>query len=261
MKKNKDKLSEVPSRWQVNELLDAIIVSLYPSLQEKRQAPDTDLAQMAEDLLSSYANEVDKQATVDLLIDQLPHLKSILDEDAQVMYDKDPAAKSLAEVIVCYPGFWAIIAYRIAHIWEAYGVPVVPRMMTEYAHTRTGIDIHPGAKIGRAFSIDHGTGVVVGETAVIGNHVQLYQGVTLGAISVSKVPTQEQRHPTIEDHVVIYANATILGGNTVVGHHSVVGGNVWLSQSIEPYTMVLSKSEITVMDKNPNKHTHINYII
>lgn len=153
-------------------------------------------------------------------------------EDVDAMFSGDPAARSKTEIIRSYPGFFAIAAYRIAHLLHVDGVMLIPRIITELAHSRTGIDIHPGAKIGWRFCIDHGTGVVIGETTVIGNDVKIYQGVTLGALSVDKADADAKRHPTIEDDVVIYAGATILGGNTVIGARSVVGGNVWLTKSI-----------------------------
>jgi serine O-acetyltransferase len=166
--------------------------------------------------------------------------------DAQAIHRGDPAAESVDEVISAYPGFRAIAIYRIAHEFYQLGVPIFPRILTEGAHQRTGIDIHPGASIGRDFFIDHGTGIVVGETTVIGNNVKLYQGVTLGALSVGKELASSKRHPTIEDNVVIYSNATILGGATVIGHDSVIGGNVWLTESVPSYSVVYHKSEVRV---------------
>jgi serine O-acetyltransferase len=183
-----------------------------------------------------------QQKTVDLLR-RLPELRLELEQDVQAAYEGDPAAKSFHEVIFCYPGLEAITVYRIAHELLLLGVPLVPRMMTEYAHARTGIDIHPGARIAGGFFIDHGTGVVIGETCDIGRNVKLYQGVTLGALSFPRdaagnVIRGMKRHPTLEDEVVVYANATILGGDTVVGHHAVIGSNVWLTQSVPPHTVV-----------------------
>ncbi len=154
------------------------------------------------------------------------------------IYIGDPAAKYISEVIRSYPGFYATAAYRIAHELHSLGIEDIPRIITEHAHSQTGIDIHPGARIGRHFCIDHGTGLVVGETAEIGDHVKLYQGVTLGALSVHKEDANLKRHPVIEDHVVIYAGATILGGQTVIGHHSIIGGNVWITRSVPPHAKV-----------------------
>jgi serine O-acetyltransferase len=166
--------------------------------------------------------------------DALPIIYEKLGQDIDAMYEGDPAAKSRDEVIRTYPGFYAIAAYRIAHELHSLGVLGIPRIITEHAHSKTGIDIHPGAKIGDHFCIDHGTGVVIGETSVIGDHVKIYQGVTLGALSVNKEDASKKRHPTLEDNVVVYAGATILGGETVIGKGSVIGGNVWLTSSIPP---------------------------
>ena len=164
----------------------------------------------------------------------VPRLHELLLEDADAICAGDPAATDHAEVIRTYPGFLAIAIYRIAHEFHVLGVPVVPRVLTEHAHSRTGIDIHPGATIGERFCIDHGTGIVIGETTEIGRNVKLYQGVTLGALSVRKDLARVKRHPTVEDDVVIYAGTTILGGETVVGRGSVIGGNVWLLRSVPP---------------------------
>lgn len=172
------------------------------------------------------------------LIDEIPELRRKLGLDVQAAYAGDPAAKSTEEVIVSYPGLEAICVYRIAHFLTVNGVPVLPRIMTEYAHGHTGIDINPGAKIGERFFIDHGTGVVIGETTVIGNNVKIYQGVTLGALSVKKELMDKKRHPTIEDNVTIYANSTILGGRTVIGEGSTIGGNTWITQSVPPHSVL-----------------------
>jgi serine O-acetyltransferase len=176
----------------------------------------------------------------------LPALLDRIDRDAQAIVDGDPAAESLDEVVAAYPGFLATAMHRIAHQLCVQGVPILPRLLSEIAHGRTGIDIHPGATIGRAFCIDHGTGVVVGETAVIGDDVKLYQGVTLGALSVDKSAAGTKRHPTIGDRVVIYANATVLGGDTVVGADSIVGGNVWLTNSVPPRSIVYHSAQVRV---------------
>jgi len=174
----------------------------------------------------------------------LPVIFDKLQEDVTAMYEGDPAAKSRNEVVRSYPGFYAIAAYRMAHHLHTLGVPGIPRIITEHAHSKTGIDIHPAAKIGEHFCIDHGTGVVIGETSVIGNHVKIYQGVTLGALSVNKEDAEKKRHPTLEDRVVIYAGATILGGETVIGHDSVVGGNVWLTRSVAPHSKVYYQAKM-----------------
>ena len=175
---------------------------------------------------------------------RLPKIMHLICTDIQAIYDGDPAAKSKAEVILCYPGFYAISIYRIAHELYDLGVPYIPRIMTEYAHEKTGIDINPGARIGEYFCIDHGTGIVIGETAVLGHHVKLYQGVTIGAKSFdldeNGLPVKGgKRHPDLGNHVIVYANATILGGTTVIGDYSTVGGNVWLLKSVPPHSTIV----------------------
>ena len=179
---------------------------------------------------------------------QIPSIYRMVMEDAEAIERGDPAAESVDEVISAYPRFLAITFYRIAHEFSLLGVPIFPRILTEIAHQRTGIDIHPGATIGRSFFIDHGTGIVIGETTVIGENVKIYQGVTLGALSVSKSLSKQKRHPTIEDRVGIYSNSTILGGTTVGGHDSIIGGNVWLTESVPPFSAVYHTSDIKVRD-------------
>ena len=194
------------------------------------------------------------QAKTLLFLEQLPPLRRLLAKDVQAAFDGDPACKSLDEVIFCYPGLEAITVYRLAHILYQLDIPFIPRMMTEWAHARTGIDIHPGATIGEYFFIDHGTGVVIGETCEIGNHVKIYQGVTLGALSFAtdgegNLVRGMKRHPTIEDRVVIYANATILGV-TVIGHDSVIGSSAWLTSSVAPNTtVVLEKPRLKIRNE------------
>jgi serine O-acetyltransferase len=166
--------------------------------------------------------------------------------DAEAINSGDPASESIDEVILAYPGFTAIAIYRFAHEFYMMKVPIFPRLLTEYAHQITGIDIHPGAHIGKSFAIDHGTGIVIGESTIIGDNVKIYQGVTLGALSVDKKLAKSKRHPTIENDVVIYAQAVILGGDTVIGHHSIIGGNVWLTESVPPYSFVYQESKATV---------------
>ena len=187
------------------------------------------------------------QAKAVAFLEQLPELRSVLALDVQAAYDGDPACRSLDEVIFCYPGLEAITVYRLANLLFELDVPFIPRMMTEWAHMRTGIDIHPGATIGKHFFIDHGTGVVIGETCEIGEHVKVYQGVTLGALSFptdadGRLVRDTKRHPTIEDRVVIYANATILGGETVIGHDAVIGASTWVTKSVEANSTVMLDS-------------------
>lgn len=193
-------------------------------------------------------------------LEDLPALRRTLAKDVIAAREGDPAAKSEDEIIFSYPGLSAVTTYRIAHQLYHQGVPLIPRIMTEYAKSRTGIDIHPGAHIGESFFIDHGTGVVIGETAVIGDRVRIYQGVTLGALSLPKGAIQDlrtrKRHPTIEDDVVIYAGASILGGETVIGARSVIGGNVWLTETVPPDTRVfLKRPELIIKDKRSNGET------
>ncbi len=183
------------------------------------------------------------QAKTVAFLEQLPELRSVLAMDVDAAYAGDPACKSLDEVIFCYPGLEAVTVYRLAHLLHELEIPLIPRMMTEWAHSRTGIDIHPGAKIGTHFFIDHGTGVVIGETCEIGEWVKLYQGVTLGALSFrtdaeGNLIRDAKRHPTLEDRVVIYANATVLGGETHIGHDAVIGSSVWLTRSVPARTTV-----------------------
>ncbi len=207
------------------------------------------------------------QAKAILFLEELPELRKLLALDVQAAHDGDPAVKTLDEIIFCYPGLEAVTIYRVAHLLHQLEVPLIPRMMTEWAHSKTGIDIHPGATIGRHFFIDHGTGVVIGETCEIGDHVKLYQGVTLGALSFAtdgegNLVRGHKRHPTIEDHVVIYANATVLGGATAIGHHSVIGSSVWLTRSLEPHTtVVLEKPKLKIRADIEEMHPEWNFQI
>ncbi len=187
--------------------------------------------------------ELDSQQAVDHLIERLPSIRDLLALDVEAAFDGDPAARSYEEIVLAYPSVLALSIYRIAHELYRLGVPLLPRIMTEHAHGRTGIDIHPGARIGKRFFIDHGTGVVIGETAEVGDGVRLYQGVTLGAASLrdSSEMRGVKRHPTIEDDVTVYAGATILGGHTTIGCGSVIGGNVWLTASVPPGSRVVAE--------------------
>ena len=221
----------------VDSIYERLAVEIYRSVRPGcKEAPP----------VCTHCQQVGEDEALSLLR-KLPALRSKLSADVQAAYDGDPAAKSIDEVIFAYPAIVAITIFRIAHELYLQGIPLLPRIMTEHAHSVTGIDIHPGATIGSGFFIDHGTGVVIGETTVIGNHVKLYQGVTLGARSFAmdeegQLIRGKKRHPTIEDDVVIYAGATILGGNTVIGRGSVVGGNVWLIHSIPPNTKYRNES-------------------
>lgn len=196
----------------------------------------------------------DAKEIVDEFVAALPEVRRLVDTDVQAAYDGDPAATSRMEVVMAYPGLYAVTIHRLAHVLYKLKVPIIPRVMSELAHSKTGIDIHPGATIGERFFIDHGTGVVIGETTIIGRNVRLYQGVTLGGLSFDKDSNGAlvkglKRHPNIEDNVVIYANATILGGETTIGHDSEIGGNVWIKESVPPYSRVYNKPPAPVIKK------------
>jgi len=184
---------------------------------------------------------------------RLPGIRDTLCGDAAFIAANDPAATEVDEVVMAYPGFFAILVYRLANCLAALEVPLMPRIMTEHAHSLTGIDIHPKATIGPQFFIDHGTGIVIGETSVIGHRVKLYQGVTIGALSVCKDMAATKRHPTIEDDVIIYAGSTILGGNTTIGHDSIIGGNVWLTESVPPFSLVYNKHQTGVRERKDDE--------
>ena len=231
----------------VDSLHDQLTTQIARALRHEHR-----VQQNHSDCESDIDFEAKGQAMAIELLKKLPELRRVLATDVQAAYDGDPACRTTDEVVFCYPGFEGITVYRIAHEMFRLQVPFIPRMMTEWAHKETGIDIHPGATIGEYFFIDHGTGVVVGETCEIGQHVKLYQGVTLGALSFKtdddgQLIRGTKRHPTIEDGVVVYANATILGGNTVIGHDSVIGSSVWITKSVSPNTTVtLEKPQLRV---------------
>jgi len=209
-----------------------------------------DLEKLFTELVDLACWETDKRCTKvwDEYVASLPEILRKLNLDALAIFKNDPAARSLEEVYLAYPGFFAIAIYRLSHELYKKGFPIVPRLMTEYAHQITGVDINPGAHIGEHFFIDHATGIVIGETAVIKDHVKLYQGVTLGALSVDKDMSDIKRHPTIENGVTIYANATILGGDTTIGEQSTIGGNVWLTTSVPPYSLVSHRPDIHIRE-------------
>jgi serine O-acetyltransferase len=205
--------------------------------------------------LKSHPDEITSS-----FFNELPEIFKMLSEDAKTFVKSDPAAEKLEEVILCYPGFFSLIVYRIAHILYKLNVPVIPRIMTEYAHSKTGIDIHPGAVIGKNCFIDHGPGIVIGQTTVVGENVKIYQGVTLGALFVKKSMSDTKRHPTIEDNVILYSGCTILGGNTVIGHDTIVGGNVWITESVLPHNVVYRENK-TVIRENIKFDEPYNFII
>jgi serine O-acetyltransferase len=241
-----------PSPVSVAKFFDELLGTLFPDFSALSFDSVTDLQHHIEklkhqldELLFENPNKALKPEKASQgFFEALPHLHVKMEHDVDAMFTGDPAAKTKSEVVRTYPGFYAIAAYRVAHELSRLGVFDVPRIITEHAHSRTGIDIHPGATIGEYFCIDHGTGVVIGETTIIGNYVKIYQGVTLGALSVNKADAIKKRHPTIEDNVVIYAGVTILGGDTVIGHHSVIGGNVWLTRSVPPNSKIYYQAKM-----------------
>jgi len=246
--------SRLPSKRAIATLTDNLVHKLFPHTVESyyRFFAGTRLKLNMHDILNSLDTRIygsPGKLTRDF-IDSLPELKSQLEADAAFISESDPAASSIDEVILTYPGFYAILVYRLANKLAGSGVPLIPRVMTELAHSRTGIDIHPKAKIGSPFCIDHGTGIVIGETAVIGRRVKLYQGVTLGALSVEKNHATTKRHPDVEDDVIIYAGSTILGGCTIIGHDSIIGGNVWLTHSVPPFSLVYHENIMKVRERS-----------
>lgn len=232
------------------EFVEQVLAFLFPHFasvvhceREALAAEYAELERVASELIEAFVGvafvgEAAAREPVRTLLQTLPAIRAALMEDAHFILTSDPAAISVDEVILAYPGFFATACYRVAHCLRVLDVPLLPRLITEHAHQRTGIDIHPGARIGVPFAIDHGTGLVIGETADVGARVRMYQGVTLGALSVDKGAASAKRHPTIGDDVVLYANATVLGGRTVVGAGSVIGGNVWLTRSVPERTVV-----------------------
>lgn len=239
--KKAEDLNPVNLRYVTGQKVNLIIATLTREIQkamrfilcqEKQNSSESEIEQ-------SYCYKLAEKTAIHL-IETIPEIRRLIQLDTIAAFNGDPAAKSNAEVILSYPGLEAILVYRIAHVLFESGVPIIPRIMSEYIHGKTGIDIHPGAKIGESFFIDHGTGVVIGETCIIGSNVKIYQGVTLGALSIQKNLMNKKRHPTIEDDVTIYANATILGGDTIIGKGCVIGGNTWVTKSIEKGTVKIS---------------------
>lgn len=243
---------ELPLKPDVNRFVNDGIDLLFPMNKPRNldacHIRFNDLALQLDKLLCVLKRDMasEPRQVSNAFFDAMPQIYSQLLDDADAIFRFDPAAQSIREVVNAYPGFFAIAAYRLSHTLHGLGVPVLPRMMSEYAHSVTGIDIHPGAKIGHSFFIDHGTGVVIGETTDIGDNVKVYQGVTLGALNVEKALASTKRHPTIENNVIIYAGSTVLGGETVVGHDSVIGGNVWLTESVPPYSVVYHTSKVRI---------------
>lgn len=298
-----DVLSE-PSQEVITGIVDQLLRVIYPGYYKDRFYKFYDIRNSVTVILEDIAYKLNKQIAIALrkeweenpvktgpatveqsaearaecitlnFLRRIPEVRSYLSTDLEAFYDGDPAAENLDEIILAYPGFYAITVYRLAHVLYQLRVPVIPRIMTEYAHGKTGIDINPGATIGKYFFIDHGTGIVIGETTEIGEHVKIYQGVTLGALSTrgGRRLQNKKRHPTIEDNVTIYSGASILGGNTVIGRGSVIGGNVFITSSIAPGTRVSVESQQLRYDsdsqslkpvekKTPEEDTGWYYII
>jgi len=237
------------------ELLNELIDFLFPHFSSKiyysakdviakLQLLERNVISLLKIVSDNPDTEIEKSANK--FISKIPVVHDMLWADGEAIYQGDPAAESIDEVILAYPGFMAILIYRLAHELYKLDVSIIPRILTEHAHQITGIDIHPGADIDSPFFIDHGTGIVIGETTKIGRNVKIYQGVTLGALSVEKSLSHVKRHPTIQDDVIIYSQAVILGGETIIGKNSVIGGNAWITQSIPPNSIVYSKSEVKV---------------
>lgn len=240
-------IEKIPSPTQVCKWLNGLLSILFPELADRRyenirefqqeyyemQLELYNILKTIEDTLETSAEDLEKR-----FLERLPKVYELLSKDAEAILQGDPAAISKTEVVRTYPGFFAIAVYRLAHEFYKLHVPLIPRILTEHAHGKTGVDLHPGCTIGERFCIDHATGIVIGETVEIGNDVKLYQGVTLGALSVKKEMAKTKRHPTIQDRVIIYAGTTILGGETVIGHDSIIGGNVWLTKSVPPNSRV-----------------------
>ncbi len=242
----------LPGVDEIDQFLQKLLYFLFPELNNIRFETETSILGQLNMLKADFEQLLAKTKACDpesvnsicgAFFDGLEEVYDSCMEDGNAILEGDPAAVDLKEVIRAYPGFYAIAVYRIAHSIYLLEVPYLPRLFTEHAHSKTGIEIHPGARIGRSFCIDHGTGVVIGETTEIGNHVKLYQGVTLGAVSIKKELAKTKRHPTIEDGVVVYAGATILGGKTTIGRESVIGGNVWITASVPPHSRVYYKSQ------------------
>ena len=251
------KIEAVPSNQEIADWAMSLMNLLYP---ERLTTPDYSvneikriLGRQQKELVrllnsTKVCENYDNEHIAADFFDGLPELYRRMNTDINAILEGDPAAKSEFEIIRSYPGFLAIALYRIAHALLNANIPIIPRILTEYAHSITGIDIHPAAHIDEYLFIDHGTGIVIGETTVIGKHVKLYQGVTLGALSVEKYMANTKRHPTILDHVIIYSGATILGGDTVIGEHSTIGGNVWITKSVPAHCTVYHQSAIKVIE-------------
>ncbi len=258
----------------INELFDILFAGYFSEKTYKDLTEVGDAFSLfflkSKKIISPYLilngkKKTDQNMEADQVISELkvalPKVYAMIWQDAEAAYQGDPAAESIQEVILAYSGFYAIAVHRIAHILYQLGIPIFPRMISGFAHEKTGIDIHPGAKIGSSFFMDHGTGIVIGGTTEIANNVKIYQGVTLGAISVSKELANVKRHPTIEENVVIYSGATILGGKTIIGKNSVIGGNAWVTGSVAPFSIVYQTNEIRVRNSQESPPSGADFVI
>lgn len=244
IRKNSRSIAELKAKTE--RWCERVLALIFPQLSSEIDCDGEAVANDFDTLWQEF-EEIEQllshsKLTLQQAADHLLEIRELLLKDAQAALEGDPAATSLDEIILAYPGFRALAFYRLAHVLSQHGYPLIPRIITERAHHETGIDIHPAAKIGASCFIDHGTGVVIGETAVVGEHVKIYQGVTLGALSVSKELANTKRHPTVEDHVVLYANATVLGGDTTIGARSTIGGNTWITSSVPPDSFIKKES-------------------
>ncbi len=265
---NSNYCSDVPSMTDTHAYVDDMVYLLFP-IKEKNNINLRDI-EIRLDRMKLRLKELLIPLEKDLhkspkelaaeFFEILPEVYKLLLDDADTFMHCDPAAERVEEVILCYPGFYSLVVHRLSHVLYNLKVPVLPRVMSEYAHGKTGIDIHPGATIGKNFFIDHGTGIVIGETTLVGDNVKIYQGVTLGAIYVEKKMADTKRHPTIEDNVIIYAGSTILGGKTVVGHDTIIGGNVWLTESVLPHSVVYRQHKAIIRDSKSFEEP-LNWVI
>ena len=265
---NNSYCSDVPSMTETHKFIDDIILLLFP-IKENKDISLRDIERKLDrmklglkELLTPLANDIEKtpKEIATSFFEKLPELFKLMHEDADTFLRSDPAAERVEEVILCYPGFYCLAVHRLANVLYKMNIPVLPRVISEYVHSKTGIDIHPGATLGRNLFIDHGTGIVIGETSIVGNNVKIYQGVTLGALFVEKSMTNTKRHPTIEDNVILYAGSTILGGKTVVGHDTIIGGNVWLTESVLPHSLVYRQHKTVIRDSKSFEEP-INFVI
>lgn len=265
---NNSYCTDVPSMIDTHRFVDDLIILLFPIKGNRKidlRETEIRLERMRlrlKELLIPLEKEIkdSPENIAKQFFDELPVIYKSLLEDADTFMKSDPAARCVEEVILCYPGYSCLVVHRLAHVLYKLEVPVLPRVMSEYMHGMTGIDIHPGACIGKNFFIDHGTGIVIGETTKVGDNVKLYQGVTLGALFVEKELADTKRHPTIEDNVIIYAGSTILGGKTVVGHDTVIGGNVWLTESVMPHSVVYRQHKSIRKDSKSFREP-VNFVI